>query len=148
MRSSTARLAGYDLYLARTGYTGEPMAFENLWSIRAAAPAFWHALLEAGQAFGLQPVGLAARDSLRIEAGLPLYGHELAGPAGPQSGRRRFPVLRQAVQALLCRQGSLHGPRAQGARRGSSASDSMRSTPPCPSRGMWWSTARAGWSAP
>jgi glycine hydroxymethyltransferase len=73
------QLAGYDLYLARTGYTGEPMAFE-IFVHPAAAPALWHALLEAGEAFGLQPVGLAARDSLRIEAGLPLYGHELAGP--------------------------------------------------------------------
>ncbi len=73
------RLAGYDLYLARTGYTGEPMAFE-IFVHPAAAPALWHALLEAGEPFGLQPVGLAARDSLRTEAGLPLYGHELAGP--------------------------------------------------------------------
>jgi glycine hydroxymethyltransferase len=72
-------LAGYDLYLARTGYTGEPMAFE-IFVHPAAAPALWHALLEAGDPFGLQPVGLAARDSLRIEAGLPLYGNELAGP--------------------------------------------------------------------
>jgi glycine hydroxymethyltransferase len=73
------RLAGYDLYLARTGYTGEPMAFE-IFVHPAAAPALWHALLEAGEPFSLQPAGLAARDSLRIEAGLPLYGHELAGP--------------------------------------------------------------------
>ena len=72
-------LAGYDLYLSRTGYTGEPFGFE-LFVHPAAAPALWHALLEAGEPFGLQPIGLAARDSLRIEAGLPLYGHELAGP--------------------------------------------------------------------
>ena len=73
------RLAGYDLYLARTGYTGEPVAFE-IFVHPAAAAALWHTLLEAGEPFGLQPIGLAARDSLRIEAGLPLYGHELAGP--------------------------------------------------------------------
>lgn len=73
------RLAGYDLYLARTGYTGEPMAFE-VFVHPAAAPALWHALTEAGSPHGLRPIGLAARDSLRIEAGLPLYGHELAGP--------------------------------------------------------------------
>jgi glycine hydroxymethyltransferase len=72
------RLAGYDLYLARTGYTGEPMAFE-IFVHPAAASALWHALLEEGEELGLRPVGLAARDSLRIEAGLPLYGHELAG---------------------------------------------------------------------
>ncbi|MCX6028726.1 MAG: glycine cleavage system aminomethyltransferase GcvT [Chloroflexi bacterium] len=74
-------LAGYDLYIGRTGYTGEPMAFE-IFVHPAAAPALWHALLDAGAAFSLQPIGLAARDSLRIEAGLPLYGHELAGPLG------------------------------------------------------------------
>jgi glycine hydroxymethyltransferase len=73
------RLAGHDLYLARTGYTGEPVAFE-IFVHPAAAPALWHSLLDAGQSFGLQPIGLAARDSLRTEAGLPLHGHELAGP--------------------------------------------------------------------
>jgi glycine hydroxymethyltransferase len=73
------RIAGYDLYLARTGYTGEPVAFE-IFVHPAAAPALWHALLEAGEPLGLQPAGLAARDSLRIEAGLPLYGRELSGP--------------------------------------------------------------------
>jgi glycine hydroxymethyltransferase len=72
-------LAGYDLYIARTGYTGEPMGFE-IFVHPAAAPALWHLLMEAGTPLGLRPCGLAARDSLRIEAGLPLYGHELAGP--------------------------------------------------------------------
>lgn len=74
-------LAGYDLWLARTGYTGEPMAFE-LFVHPDDLPAFWRDLLRAGAPFGLKPCGLAARDSLRIEAGLPLYGHELAGPLG------------------------------------------------------------------
>ena len=72
------QIAGYDLYLARTGYTGEPIAFE-IFVPPDAAPALWHTLLEAGEPFGLQQVGLAAQDSLRIEAGLPSYGHELAG---------------------------------------------------------------------
>jgi glycine hydroxymethyltransferase len=72
-------LAGCDLYLARTGYTGEPMGFE-MFVHPAAAPALWRLLIEAGAPLGLRPCGLAARDSLRIEAGLPLYGHELAGP--------------------------------------------------------------------
>jgi glycine hydroxymethyltransferase len=64
--------------LARTGYTGEPTAFE-IFVHPAAAPALWHTLLEEGEGVGLVPVALGARDSLRIEAGLPLYGHELAG---------------------------------------------------------------------
>jgi glycine hydroxymethyltransferase len=67
------------LIVGRTGYTGEAMGFE-IFVHPEAAPVLWDLLLEAGEQFGLQPIGLGARDSLRIEAGLPLYGHELAGP--------------------------------------------------------------------
>jgi glycine hydroxymethyltransferase len=63
------------LHIAATGYTGEAVGYE-LFVTAAAAPQLWQALLETG----VQPVGLAARDSLRIEAGLPLWGQELAGP--------------------------------------------------------------------
>ncbi|MGQ9489686.1 MAG: glycine cleavage system aminomethyltransferase GcvT [Anaerolineae bacterium] len=72
-------LAGFDLVIARTGYTGEEMGFE-IFVHPDRAVALWEALLAAGKPFGLQPAGLAARDSTRTEAGLPLYGHELAGP--------------------------------------------------------------------
>lgn len=72
------RLGGFDLVISRTGYTGERTAYE-LFVHPQQAPAFWAALLAAGQALGLKPCGLAARDSTRTEAGLPLYGHELAG---------------------------------------------------------------------
>jgi glycine hydroxymethyltransferase len=72
-------LAGFDLYIARTGYTGEKISYE-LFVHPAKLPELWNMLLEAGKADGLMPCGLGARDSLRIEAGLPLYGHELAGP--------------------------------------------------------------------
>jgi glycine cleavage system T protein len=71
-------LAGFDLVIARTGYTGEDIGYEIFVHPDRAA-ASWETLLEAGQPFGLQPCGLAARDSTRTEAGLPLYGHELAG---------------------------------------------------------------------
>ncbi|MFC2029622.1 glycine cleavage system aminomethyltransferase GcvT [Chloroflexota bacterium] len=74
-------LDGYDLVIARTGYTGEDIGYE-LFVHPERAVAFWEALLEAGEPFGLQPCGLAARDSTRTEAGLPLHGHELAGPFG------------------------------------------------------------------
>jgi glycine hydroxymethyltransferase len=73
------KLGGFDLIIARTGYTGEARSYE-LFVHPDQAAALWEALMEAGKKFGLRPVGLAARDSLRIEAGLPLYGHELAGP--------------------------------------------------------------------
>ena len=72
-------LAGFDLVIARTGYTGEDIGYEIFVHPDRAAP-FWETLLEAGEPLGLKPTGLAARDSTRTEAGLPLYGHELAGP--------------------------------------------------------------------
>jgi aminomethyltransferase len=67
---------GAPVFVARTGYTGED-GVELLVPNDAATP-LWDALLTAGQPFGLVPAGLAARDSLRLEAGMPLYGHELS----------------------------------------------------------------------
>jgi glycine hydroxymethyltransferase len=69
-----ATLGGFDLIVSRTGYTGERVAYE-LFVHPDQAAALFSALIAAGAT----PCGLAARDSLRIEAGLPLYGHELAG---------------------------------------------------------------------
>ena len=63
------------------GYTGAPVGFE-LYVHPERAPAVWSQLLALGEAHGVQPAGLAARDSTRTEAGLPLHGHELAGPYG------------------------------------------------------------------
>jgi aminomethyltransferase len=65
-----------DLLIARTGYTGED-GFE-IYIPNVDAPALWEALLAAGEEHGLIPAGLAARDSLRLEAGMPLYGNELS----------------------------------------------------------------------
>ena len=84
-----ARLAGLDLIISRTGYTGERIAFE-LFVHPSESPRLWTALLEAGQPLGLKPVGLGARDSLRTEAGLPLYGNEMAGPHGLGVGHAGF----------------------------------------------------------
>ena len=72
-------LSGLPVVAARTGYTGEDVGFE-LFVHPDNLVAFWNMLLERGEAFGIKPCGLAARDSTRTEAGLPLYGHELAGP--------------------------------------------------------------------
>ncbi|TQJ35029.1 glycine cleavage system aminomethyltransferase GcvT [Arthrobacter sp. SLBN-122] len=69
-------LNGQDLLVARTGYTGED-GFE-IYVPNVDAPALWEALLEAGDGSGLVPAGLACRDSLRLEAGMPLYGNELS----------------------------------------------------------------------
>ena len=72
---------GFDLIVSRTGYTGEKMAFELFVHPERAAD-FWNAVLKAGEPYGLRPVGLGARDSLRTEAGLPLYGHEMGLGSG------------------------------------------------------------------
>jgi aminomethyltransferase len=69
---SIVRCAGTEVWLSRTGYTGEPLCFE-LFLPAAGAAALWDLLLK----HGAHPVGLGARDTLRLEAGLPLYGHEL-----------------------------------------------------------------------
>ncbi len=68
-------LDGFDLIISRTGYTGERIAFELF-----VHPTQASALFERLMTLGAVPCGLASRDSLRTEAGLPLYGHELAGP--------------------------------------------------------------------
>jgi len=68
----------HQLLVARTGYTGETMGYE-IYVGGASVVWLWNRLLEVGQGHGLLPCGLASRDSTRAEAGLPLYGHELAG---------------------------------------------------------------------
>lgn len=75
---STVQIGGSRVLLARTGYTGEPICFE-LFVERQDALKIWDLLVQQGA----MPVGLGARDTLRLEAGLPLYGHELGlDPAG------------------------------------------------------------------
>ncbi len=82
-------LLGYDVWFSRTGYTGEPIGFE-LFLHPDDLPGFWRNLLHVGADYGVKPIGLAARDSLRIEAGFPLYGHELAGPLNLNPGDAGF----------------------------------------------------------
>ncbi len=74
-RSARGRVAGIDCLLARTGYTGED-GFE-LFCDAADAVSLWRAFLDAGQPLGITPCGLGSRDTLRLEAGMPLYGNEL-----------------------------------------------------------------------
>ncbi|MFD0773097.1 glycine cleavage system aminomethyltransferase GcvT [Streptomonospora algeriensis] len=75
-------VAGHPALLARTGYTGED-GFEIFLAPGDDAPAVWSALLEAGEPHGLVPAGLSARDTLRLEAGMPLYGNELDAATTP-----------------------------------------------------------------
>lgn len=85
-----ANVGGFDLIVSRTGYTGEKMAFE-LFVHPDSAVAFWNGVLKVGEQFGVKPIGLGARDSLRTEAGLPLYGHEMGLGSG-NSGNRDLGV--------------------------------------------------------
>ncbi|GAT72567.1 glycine cleavage system T protein [Microbacterium sp. HM58-2] len=88
---ASATFAGKPLLLARTGYTGED-GFELLVAAEDAT-ALWDAVLAAGEPQGLVPAGLAARDTLRLEAGMPLYGHELTLDTKPvQAGLGRVVV--------------------------------------------------------
>jgi aminomethyltransferase len=75
------RVAGIAALVARTGYTGED-GFE-IFVENARAEELWDALTEAGQPYGLAPVGLGARDTLRLEAGMPLYGNDLDRSTNP-----------------------------------------------------------------
>lgn len=73
---SIAEFENEKLIISRTGYTGEPVCFE-LFIPNAKAISLWEKILDVGKKYNIVPVGLGARDSLRLEAGLPLYGHEL-----------------------------------------------------------------------
>ncbi|HVA39230.1 MAG TPA: glycine cleavage system aminomethyltransferase GcvT, partial [Candidatus Binataceae bacterium] len=77
-----AEVAGVRCVVARTGYTGED-GFELFTAATAAAEQLFSAILEAGAPQGIMPCGLGARDTLRMEAGLPLYGHELDRATSP-----------------------------------------------------------------
>ncbi|MFF2366027.1 glycine cleavage system aminomethyltransferase GcvT [Streptomyces sp. NPDC058122] len=74
-------VAGVPALIARTGYTGED-GFE-LFVAPADAEKVWQALTDAGTPAGLVPCGLSCRDTLRLEAGMPLYGHELTTSLTP-----------------------------------------------------------------
>ena len=82
---AVASINGIDVLITRTGYTGEPLCFE-LFIDAAHAGSIWDLLLQRGAA----PIGLGARDTLRLEAGLPLYGHELG--AHPENDGEEIPI--------------------------------------------------------
>ena len=91
-RLRPGRFGGESLLIARTGYTGED-GFE-LYVDATLATDLWAALVFAGTDAGLVPAGLASRDTLRLEAGMPLYGHELSRGILPvQAGLGRVPNL-------------------------------------------------------
>jgi aminomethyltransferase len=94
--------------IARTGYTGED-GFE-LYTSPDIATLLWDAITETGTPLGLMPAGLASRDTLRLEAGMPLYGHELTATTFPsQAGLGRVVDLSKPGE-FVGRQASETGP--------------------------------------
>ncbi|HMS00274.1 MAG TPA: serine hydroxymethyltransferase [Anaerolineales bacterium] len=81
-----AVIGGFNLIVSRTGYTGEKMAFE-LFVHPERSVELWNTILKVGESFGVKAIGLGARDSLRTEAGLPLYGHEMGLGSGKLADR-------------------------------------------------------------
>ena len=78
----TDSFAGFDnVIISKTGYTGSD-GFE-LYFYSTDGPQIWHKIMEAGYEFGIKPVGLAARDTLRLEAGLCLYGNDIDDTTSP-----------------------------------------------------------------
>jgi len=90
--STPGHFGEHELLVARTGYTGED-GYE-LYVAPDAAAELWTAITDTGAGSGLVPAGLASRDTLRLEAGMPLYGHELGLDTKPaQAGLGRVPNL-------------------------------------------------------
>lgn len=77
--------SGKKIILSRTGYTGED-GFE-IYGAANDAQFFWDALLKSGAPYGIQPIGLAARDTLRLESAYSLYGHEISDSINPLEAR-------------------------------------------------------------
>ncbi len=90
-------IEGVSVDIARTGYTGEALGFE-LFLPADKAMLIWEKILDNGKGEGLVPVGLGARDTLRLEAALPLYGHELGiDPEGKEIPVMAIPPAKIAV---------------------------------------------------
>ena len=106
---------GKSALIARTGYTGED-GFELFLDWEDAVPV-WDALLDAGQPFEILPCGLGARDTLRLEAGMPLYGNELDRATNPyEAGLGRVVKLDKEgdfVGRAALEQVAAHGPAKQ-----------------------------------
>src|SRR5690606_36337806 len=89
-RGRQAHVLGHDCYVSRTGYTGEDGC--EIICPAAAAVEIWSRLVEGAEEMGGSVVGLGARDTLRLEAGMPLYGHELSESITPLQAGLEFAV--------------------------------------------------------
>lgn len=91
------KIAGIECLVSRTGYTGED-GFE-IYMPNKYAVELWEKIVEVGKEYGLKPAGLGARDTLRFEAGLPLYGNELSEEITPLEAG--FEFLSNLTRAIL-----------------------------------------------
>jgi aminomethyltransferase len=98
-KCTSSLLAGVDVFLSRTGYTGEDGFEVFIWNTSFAKPdnavKLWNAILEAGRAFEIEPCGLGARDTLRLEAGMCLYGNDIDENTTPLEATLGFVVKLQ-----------------------------------------------------
>jgi aminomethyltransferase len=98
-RCGRTRLANVEVFLSRTGYTGEDGFEIFVWNASLKKPDnavnLWNGILEAGRAFGIEPCGLGARDTLRLEAGLCLYGNDIDENTTPLEAALSFVVKLQ-----------------------------------------------------
>ena len=84
----TARVAGEeDVIISATGYTGEKGFELYIDTDKADAPAIWDQIMQAGNEFGIEPAGLGARDTLRLEMGFALYGNDITADTHPLEAR-------------------------------------------------------------
>ncbi|MDW8039862.1 MAG: glycine cleavage system aminomethyltransferase GcvT [Nitrososphaerota archaeon] len=92
----STRLVNVDVFVSRTGYTGEDGFEVYVWNTSVEKPdnavKVWNAVLEAGEPLGIEPCGLGARDTLRLEAGLCLYGSDIDENTTPLEARLGFVV--------------------------------------------------------
>jgi aminomethyltransferase len=79
--SAKAQVKGLEALISRTGYTGED-GFE-IYCSASQGPQLWRALMEAGAPYGIKPIGLGARDTLRLEMGYALYGNDITAETTP-----------------------------------------------------------------
>ena len=86
----SVQIDGMECMISRTGYTGE-LGYE-LYTANENAEKLWFLLRETGEKYGLIPCGLGARDTLRLEAGMPLYGHEINDEISPLEAGLNFAV--------------------------------------------------------
>jgi aminomethyltransferase len=122
-RTAIARWRKVELMTARTGYTGEPVGFEVLLPAGMVSD-FWEVLIRTGEPLGILPAGLGARDTLRLEAGLPLYGHELS----PERPLLSLPRALGAV-SLTPERGDFPGRRALAAQAAELRAEECRQVP-------------------